>query len=104
MKNEVDLTVCKPARKVGSPKLKRELRRLLIVIAVAMLTAAYLPGCAKPAEPVYMTVYNDVLVPVKCEVDMPVRPLPADNPVVCMLDILQYAQELEITLKICRGE
>lgn len=107
MKSEIDLTVCQTGKKAGSNKLfqfKKELIRLLIVITVLIFTAVYMPGCTNQPEVVYRTVYKDVLVPVKCDITLPIRPIQTDSPVLNTLNIIEYTQTMEIALKACRGE
>lgn len=78
--------------------------RLPLLILVLVVSFFALQGCAKTPETVYRTVYQDVYIPAACDIAPPVKPLPTDSPVVNTIDIVQYACELELALKVCRGE
>jgi len=45
--------------------------------------------------------YRDVLVPVRCNVTIPPRPTYNGNPVMGVVDILEYTEKLEALLKAC---
>jgi len=44
-----------------------------------------------------------VLVPVRCDVQVPERPRYGDDPVMGVVDLCEYAEKLELLLKICTG-
>ena len=47
------------------------------------------------------TEYRDVLVPVRCGVVMPPRPSYNPDPAAGVVDLCEYAERLEILLKVC---
>ena len=49
------------------------------------------------------TEYVEVKVPVRCSVTIPPRPPYNPNPVMGVIDVLEYTEKLETLLKICTG-
>jgi len=49
------------------------------------------------------TEYRDVLVPVKCNAPMPPRPAYDGDPVMGVVDLLEYTEKLELIIKACTG-
>jgi len=47
--------------------------------------------------------YRDVYVPVRCNVSIPPRPAYNPNPVLGVVDILEYTEKLEVLLNTCVG-
>jgi hypothetical protein len=45
--------------------------------------------------------YRELKVPVRCNVTMPPRPAYNPDPVLGVVDILEYAEKLEALLKAC---
>ena len=101
MKSEIDLKT--EDTRLFKPKFEFGVR-LPLLIVVLIITFFVLQGCTKAPETVYRTVYQDVYIPVACDVSQPVKPLQTDSPVVNTIDIIDYARELEIALKACRDE
>jgi hypothetical protein len=62
-----------------------------------VLAAAFLTGCA----PVIKTEYITVKVPVRCEAERPERPIKQTDPILGLIDILEYTALLEIALDEC---
>jgi len=58
-------------------------------------------GCAP--KTVTRIEYRDVYIPVRCEVQMPPRPAYNPDPVMGVVDILEYTEKLELLLKTCTG-
>jgi hypothetical protein len=56
-------------------------------------------SCAPRA--VIKTEYRDVMVPVRCNVTIPPRPIYNGDPVMGAVDVLEYAEKLEALLKVC---
>jgi hypothetical protein len=56
-------------------------------------------GCNKAV--VTNTVYRDVNVPVRCNVTVPPRPEYNPNPVLGVVDLLEYVEKLEVLLHTC---
>lgn len=49
--------------------------------------------------------YREVKIPVRCNVSTPPRPAYNGDPVIGVLDALEYAEKLETLLRICtKGE
>lgn len=72
-----------------------------VVIGAVLLCLC--SGCCKP-EVVYRTAYQDVLIPVRCEIAAPVKPAKADNAALQIIDLINYTHELELTVRACGGE
>jgi len=47
--------------------------------------------------------YRDVKIPVRCDVTVPERPAYNADPVMGVVDILEYVETLEALLKACTG-
>jgi hypothetical protein len=69
-------------------------RYMLLITLCAVFT-----GCAPKV--VTNTVYKDVYIPVRCNVTPPPRPQYNPNPVLGVVDILEYVEKLELLLKTC---
>jgi len=61
-----------------------------------------LAGCIP--KTVIKIEYRDVLVPVRCQAEAPLRPTYNPDPVMGVVDILEYCEKLEVLLKTCIGE
>ena len=49
------------------------------------------------------TEYRDVYVPVKCNAPIPPRPMYDGDPVMGVVDLLEYTEKLELIIKACTG-
>ena len=47
--------------------------------------------------------YRDVFVPVKCNAPIPQRPEYNADPVMGVVDLLEYVEKLELVIKACTG-
>jgi len=68
---------------------------LLLILFCAVTT-----GCSKVVTKIE---YRDVAVPVRCDVAVPPRPAYNADPVMGVVDILEYAETLEALLRACVG-
>jgi len=60
---------------------------------------ASLTGCSPKV--VVKTEYREVKVPIKCSVTRPSRPAYNPDPVLGVVDILEYCEKLEVLLRGC---
>ena len=70
------------------------------VLAVLMVEILF-AGCASKTE--YVDRPVEVKIPVKCEIEMPTKPVVTINPD-GLRNVLIYTETLECTLLRCRGE
>ncbi len=67
--------------------------RLIKVIAIAL----FLAGCTSA------TVVTEVLIPVRCDVEVPQRPQPTEPSALWVTDLVSYTLMLEAALAYCVG-
>ena len=79
---------------------KREyiIRFILFLIGLALCVS--LSGCAKQ-EPLIRTEYKDVLVPIKCKVNLPTKPKFDSSNMQSAVELAKYYQTCEALLKEC---
>jgi hypothetical protein len=77
--------------------------RLLFRIGVLLFYLTIITACASP-QVVYKTIYQDVYVPVRCDISTPTKPAKADNAVLQVIDLITYTHELESALQVCTEE
>lgn len=68
----------------------------LICFVIMVLTSS----CAKKVE--YITQYQEVKVPIKCEFEIPDRPLDSGDIVINTSNLLSYTERLEVVLRKCK--
>ena len=67
-----------------------------------MIFCAGIMGCAPKVTT--KIEYRDVYVPVKCNAPVPEKPAYNPDPVMGVLDILEYVEKLELIIKACTGD
>lgn len=78
----------------------KDSRLLIVIILVFVILIMYLvSGCSAGVS----VRYYPVNIPVKCNIDMPARPVFSENVLETNMNITKYAEELEAGLKMCRG-
>lgn len=77
----------------------REITFYLILTSVILLS-----GCSTKPEIITRTEYQNVYMPVKCEVDMPTKPNFDENNLDSAKGIAKYYQEVERLLMECVNE
>jgi hypothetical protein len=50
------------------------------------------------------TVFQDVYIPVPCEEELPPRPQASEQVELMVINLIEYAQILEVKLRICNGD
>lgn len=70
----------------------------LVLISFFMVVGALISGCS------FTTRYNEVKIPVKCDVPEREKPKRGNSQVHYLKDILIYVEGLENDLAFCRGE
>lgn len=72
---------------------------------VFFFLSLFLFGCSAKEQVVYKQDIKEVYIPVKCNIDMPVKPAPAGDTVKDNINIIAYSKEVEQALKACiKGE
>ena len=71
---------------------------LLIFIGILFCSMFSLIGCST-VKPVIVT--KEVLVPVKCEVEVPKRPTKVDSITRSVASIVEYTEKLEVIIDSC---
>ena len=69
--------------------------------ALFFFLALLLFGCSAKEQVVYKQNIKEVYIPVKCNIDMPVKPAPAGDTVKDNINIVAYSKEVEQALKAC---
>jgi hypothetical protein len=64
------------------------------------LFAIFCCACA----PIVKTEYITVAVPVRCEIELPLRPVKDNDTVLAVIDLIAYTRKLEVVLQACIGE
>lgn len=73
---------------------------LMVLFFMALILILFLiSGCSAGAS----VRYYPVSVPVKCNIDMPDKPVFSENILETNMNITKYAEELEAGLQMCRG-
>jgi len=73
----------------------------LIRISVILFYLVGITACSGAVQE--RVIYQDVYIPVKCEIASPERPVFAGQAAVMVADLITYARELESVIKICAG-
>ena len=50
------------------------------------------------------TQYQEVYIPQKCDIALPVRPARSESAALMIVDLIEYTQKLEYALNACKGE
>lgn len=78
----------------------KDSRLLIAIILVFVILIMFLvSGCSAGVS----VRYYPVSIPVKCNIDMPAKPVFSENILETNMNITKYAEELEAGLKMCRG-
>ncbi len=67
--------------------------------------ALFLFGCSAKEQALYRQSIKEVYIPVRCSIEMPVRPKQTGSTVKDNINIISYTKEVEQALKACiKGE
>lgn len=80
------------------PNTERKTRKIVFIILLTLIVL--LSGCAKP-ETITKTIYKDVYIPVRCEIEMPVKPKFNRLDPASAKELAMYYQQIEALLKGC---
>lgn len=79
---------------------EREYKIRFALFLIGLGLCIFLSGCAKK-DPLARTEYKDVFVPIKCKVELPVKPKFDPNNMKSALETAKYYQTCEALLKEC---
>lgn len=79
----------------------KEMILAIFIVLFVFLAAFLLGGCATKEVPVVKIQKQEVLVPIKCEIKKPQKPIFSDNVISNVADLAEYAKKLEIALNKC---
>lgn len=77
---------------------------VVLAFALALLLLLIANGCAPNERVIYKTVFQDVNVPVACDIDRPVLNVRNNDEALDMADIAEYVGALESAWEACTGE
>ena len=81
-----------------------EYRHILLGILFFILTL-FLFGCSAKEQVIYKQSVQEVFIPVKCNIVMPVKPQSTGDVVKDNINLIAYLKDTERTLKACvKGE
>jgi hypothetical protein len=69
----------------------------LAALILTLISFVVFQGCAKSVR----TVYQDVYIPVSCNISMPNRPKAQKETVFMVMELTEYTRKLEISLRAC---
>ena len=94
--------------KINREKTARKNKAQFYHIGLGILfffLSLFLFGCSAKEQVVYKQDIQEVYIPVKCKVDIPVKPAPTGDTVKDNINIISYSKEIEQALKACiKGE
>lgn len=75
---------------------------LILLLILVCASCAAVPQNQPQVQ--YQTVFKDVYLPVPCNEVLPTRPQAAENIELMVVNLIEYAQILEVKLRICVGD
>lgn len=89
---------------MGLKSIDRYMFRKIVFCLLLSLIVLLSGGCANKPEMIVRTKYQDVAMPVKCEVTLPQNVEFKETDPQTWIDIGEYHSEVELLLKACIGE
>lgn len=74
------------------------------LLVTLFLTIAFFSGCSAKNEPLVVTEFKEVYIPIKCFETMPIKPQFNENNLNSVKALSEYYIECEIKLKACLNE
>lgn len=89
---------------IGLERIDHYMFRKIVFVILLSIIVLLSGGCASKPEMFVRTEYQDVAMPIKCEIVLPQNvKFNEDNPQT-WIDIGEYHIEVELLLKACAGE
>ena len=103
MKN-IGRRACRHSKQTLNSNLWRELAELAALVAVAIFCAVLFSGCAAKPNIITKTEFQKVIVPVRCEVELPQKPNFDPENLVSAQELAAYYAQIEVLLIACTKE